>query len=39
MLLQMNQICFYESDYVTLHSEMSIMTENRAKMTSELLQY
>ena len=39
MLLQVTHICFYESDYVTLHSEMSTMTENRAKMMSELLQY
>ena len=39
MLLQMTQICFYEADYVTLHSDMSIMTENRAKMMYKLLQY
>ena len=39
MLLQMTQICFYESDYVTLHPDMSIMTENRAKMRHKLLQY
>ena len=39
MLLQMTQICFYESDYVTLHPDMSIMTENRAKMTHKLPQY
>ena len=39
MLLQVTHICFYESDHVTLHLEMSIMTENRAKMMPELLQY
>ena len=39
MLLQMTQICFYESDYVTLHTDMSIMTENHAKITHKLLQY
>ena len=39
MLLQINQICFYESDYVTLHSDMSIMTENGAKITHKLPQY
>ena len=39
MLLQMTQICFYDSDYVTLDPDMSIMTENRAKMTHKLLQY
>ena len=39
MPLQINQICFYESDYVTLHSDMSIMTENRAKITHKLPQY
>ena len=38
MLLQTAQICFYESDYVTLHPDMSIMTDNRAKMTHKLLQ-
>ena len=39
MLLQMTQICFYEYDYVTLHPDMSIMTENRAKLTHKLLQH
>ena len=39
MLLQMTQICFYDSDYITLHPDMSIMTENRAKMTHKILQY
>ena len=38
-LLQMTQICFYDSDYITLHPDMSIMTENRAKMTHKILQY
>ena len=33
MLLQITQIYFYDSDYVTLHSDMSIMTENGAKIT------
>ena len=32
MLLQITQICFYESHYVTLHSDMSIMIENGAAM-------
>ena len=27
------QICFNESDYVTLHSIMNIMTESGTKMT------
>ena len=36
MLLQMGQIWFYESDYVTLHPNM---TKNRVKMTHKLLQY
>ena len=39
MLLQITQICVYESDYVTLHSNMSIMTENRVKITHQLPQY
>ena len=39
MLLQMTQICFYYSDYIMLHPDMSTMTENRAKMTRKLLQY
>ena len=39
MLLQIAQICFYESDYVTLHSDKSIMTENDAKIKHKLLQY
>ena len=39
MLLQMTQICFHESDYVTLHSNISIMTENGDKMTHKLPQY
>ena len=32
MLLQITQICFYESDYVSLRSDMSIMAENGAKI-------
>ena len=32
-LLQITQICSYESDYVTLHSKMSIITKNCAKIT------
>ena len=39
MLLQITQICFYESDYVTQHSDMSIMTENAAKTMHKLAQY
>ena len=39
MLLQITQICFYESDYVTLHSNISIMTENGEIMTHKLTQY
>ena len=39
MLLQITQICFYEPDYVTLHSDKSIMTENGAKITRKLPQY
>ena len=39
MLLQITQICFYESDYVTLHSDTSIMKENGAKIAHKLLQY
>ena len=39
MPLQTTQICFYESDYVTLHTDMSIMTENGAKITRELPKY
>ena len=35
MLLQMTQICFYESDYVALQ----IVTENCAKMSHKLLEY
>ena len=39
MPLQTTQICFYESDYVTLHTDMSIMTENGAKIPRELPKY
>ena len=39
MLLQITQVCFYESDYVTQHSDMSIITENGAKITHKLPQY
>ena len=39
MLLQMAHIWFYEPDYVTLHHDMIIMKENRAKKTHKLLQY
>ena len=38
MLLQITQMCFNESDCVTLHSLMRIMTENSAKMTQKLPQ-
>ena len=33
MLRQITQICFNESDYITLHSIMNMVTENGAKMT------
>ena len=39
MLLQITQIFFYESDCLTRHSDMSIMTENGAKITQKLSQY
>ena len=38
MLFQITQICFSESDYVTIHSVMNIMTENSAKMTHKMPQ-
>ena len=38
MLLQITQICFNESDYVTLHSVMSIMIVNGTKMMHKMLQ-
>ena len=31
--VQITQICFNDSDYVTLHSAINIMTENGAKIT------
>ena len=39
MLLQITQICFYESDYVMQHSDMSIMTEKGARITYKIPQY
>ena len=36
MLLEITQICFYESDYVTIHSNMSIMTENSVNIMQKL---
>ena len=39
MLLQITQICFYESHYVTLHSDISIIKEDDAKITQKLPQY
>ena len=39
MLFQITQICFNESDYVTLHAVKSIMTENGVKMTHKLPHY
>ena len=39
MLLKITQICFFESDYVTLHSDISTMTENGAKITLKLPKY
>ena len=38
MLFQITQICFSESDYVTIYSVMNIMTENIAKMTHKMPQ-
>ena len=38
MLFQVTQICFNESDYITLHSLMNIMIENGAKMPHEMPQ-
>ena len=38
MLFQVTQICFNESDYITLHSIMNIMTGNGAKMTYKMSQ-
>ena len=38
MLLQITQICFNESDCVTLHSVMNIMIENGTKMMHKMLQ-
>ena len=38
MPFQITQICLNESDYVTLHSVMNIMTENGPKMTHIMLQ-
>ena len=37
--LQITKISFYESDYVTLHSDISIMTENGTEMTHKLPRY
>ena len=38
MLFQISQIYFNESDFATLYSIMSIMTESGAKMTHKLPQ-
>ena len=38
MLFQKTQMCFKEPDYVTVHSAMSIMTANGAKMTQRMPQ-
>ena len=38
MLFQITQICFSGSDYATLHSLISIMTENGVKMMQKLPQ-
>ena len=38
MLFQKTQMCFNESDYVTVYSIMNIMTANRAKMAHKMLQ-
>ena len=35
MLWQITQICSYESDYIKKHSDMNIMTENCAEITSK----
>ena len=39
MHLETTQICFYESDSVTLHSDMNKMRENGTKLTLKLPQY
>ena len=39
MLLQITQMCFYEPDYVTQHSNISIKTENCAKKPHKLPEY
>ena len=37
-LFQITEICFNESDYVTLHIVLSIMTENDSKMSNKMPQ-
>ena len=39
MLFPIIQICFNESDYVTLHAVKRIMTENGSKLTHKLPRY
>ena len=36
--VQITQICFNDSDYVTLHSAINIMAENGAKITHKMPQ-
>ena len=38
MLFQITQICFNESDYVTLHSIMNMITQDGTKMTHKMPQ-
>ena len=37
-LLQQNEMCFNETDYVTVHSVMNIMTAKDVKMTRKILE-
>ena len=38
MLLQKIQMCFNDTDYVTIHSVINIMTANDVKMTQKMQQ-
>ena len=38
MLFQITQICFNESDYVTLHSIMNMIIQDGTKMTHKMPQ-
>ena len=37
MLLQITQICFHQSEYVTLHSDMNIYDRKRRRETAAIL--